>query len=593
MLALREHLQNQTTYSPLDVHLADYMTTLAAKLGHTAEPSPLWLASLAVSQQTSTSNACALLPLLAGTPILPEQSDWCFPDWPAWQDTLSRTGIVGTPGTYHPLILDPQGRLYLYRYWLYEHNLAQCLLAMLATPPTVKHATLRDGLSRLFPPSQENPDWQRMAAAVAILKRFSIISGGPGTGKTTTVLRILALLLEQGVTRLALAAPTGKAAARLKETIRQRKPDIPVAAAIREQIPEEALTLHRLLGYQPERTTFRHHREHPLPYDVVVVDEASMIDLAMMAKLVDAVAPNARLILLGDRDQLASVEAGSVLGDLCQQVAADPRVHLDSSFAATSQGGLTQAVVVLQHSHRFSANSGIGQLARAIQQGDSSTAVQVLQTDQYADVTLQPLPAADELAATLTAVLTAGLATYFKATEPGTALQALEQLRILCSLRRGPWGVEHLNQQIENLLAQQHLLDLGSRWYHLRPVMITSNDYSLQLFNGDIGVLWQDHNGTKAWFRQADQSLRAIHPQRLPAHETAWAMTVHKSQGSEFEHVVLMLGAEANPLLTRELVYTAVTRARQSVQIWGSAELLRAAVQQVVTRHSGLQDYFA
>lgn len=584
-----ERLAQQQVYSPLDIHLAQFMVALAERQGQLPAPESLYLATLAVSRQTAESNACAHLPLLAGQVVLPEQPDWCFPSWPDWEQQLRSCLVVGFPGEYHPLILDEQGRLYLYRYWHYEQQLATGLKQMLATPPLSQPDILAAGLQRLFPTPMATPDWQQLAATTAVLNRFAIVSGGPGTGKTTTVLKILALLLEQGCQRLVLAAPTGKAAARLKEAIRQRKNQLMVTPAIRQQIPEEALTLHRLLGYQAGSIHFRHNKENPLPYDVVVVDEASMIDLALMAKLVDAIAPTSRLILLGDRDQLASVEAGSVLGDLCQCATSQRTTDFNGRL---SQSTLAQAVVVLQHSHRFNAHSGVGQLARAIQQGHDNQAVNILKDETFPDVTLQPLPTTLDFDTPLGALIEAGFTSYLSAPDPETALQSLEHLRVLCARRRGPWGVVKMNHIIEQGLGQKGWLLLDSPWYHRRPVLITSNDYRLHLFNGDLGVVWRDSTETKVWFRQPDQSLRAIAPQRLPAHETAWAMTVHKSQGSECEQVVLLLGTEPHALLTRELVYTAVTRARQTVYIGGDAARLQTAIQQVITRHSGLQGYF-
>src|SRR5512136_2643873 len=363
----------------LDAHLARLLTRLAEH-----EDPLLTLAARLVCGATSQGHICVSLADTGGEPLaaLGEAEPGLAPPLSVWCEALRRQTVVGRPGDYAPLILDEAGRLYLYRYWAYERELALDLQARVADDPADGDPRrLRDGLDRLFPPAADEVDRQRVAAAVAALKRFSVISGGPGTGKTTTVVRILALLLEQTAAplRIALAAPTGKAAARMQEAIRASRETLPVDTRVRDAIPVEATTIHRLLGFRPGSVAFRHDRDNPLPMDVLVVDEASMVDLALMAKLVRAVPRPARLILLGDKSQLASVEAGAVLGDICgdspgfspdfrrRLIEVTGRDPADAGNAASLDGSAAEAgppirdaIVQLTKSYRFGQDSGIG-----------------------------------------------------------------------------------------------------------------------------------------------------------------------------------------------------------------------------------------
>lgn len=526
----------------------------------------------------------------------------------AWSDHLYATSVVGRPGEHRPLVLDQQGRLYLYRFWRQEHDLAQELRrrASLRRAPA-DEIRLRAGIERLFGRGDgRSTDWQRVAAVTALLSPLCVISGGPGTGKTTTVIKILALLLEQAAPHplsIALAAPTGKAAARLAEAIRQARSSLEVDAAIRERIPDETQTLHRLLG-RARHGGYRHHRDHPLAWDVVIVDEASMVDLPLMAALLEALAPHSHLILLGDRDQLASVEAGAVLGDLCTagneegvSVALASRVSaVSGDLLSVADGGssdLRDCVTVLRRSYRFDESSGIGQLARTINQGRADEALAILQNEEYTDVCWQSLPSAATLETALEPVLVETFAPYLQENSVAHALQAFERIRLLAALRRGPFGVEQLNHLIEKVLARHGWLQPSTNYYRGRPVLITGNDYRLGLFNGDVGLIWPDEENAgalRAYFPQSGGTLRKILPSRLPPHETVFTMTVHKSQGSEFDRIVLLLPDRDTALLTRELLYTAVTRARKNVVIWGDEALFTGAVHRRIQRRSGLRD---
>ncbi len=444
--------------------------------------------------------------------------------------------VVGREGDYKPLILSDT-HAWLYRYWLYEQRLTSCI-----------HARLPDD-------------------------RLLIISGGPGTGKTTTVTRLLADLIAAGTqpARILLAAPTGKAAMRMQESIRDTRQRENITCPM----PETASTLHRLLGYIPNRVGFRHHADNPLPADVVIVDEASMIDISLMTHLFEAVPPQAKLILLGDKDQLASVETGSIFRDLC------------------SGEALAAHMLLLQTSYRFKDADGIGQLAQAIREADEQRFLEVLASADFADVTL------DESQAGLDANwLRHGWQDYVAAIKVGELegiFRAFNALRILTPLRQGRLGVESLNVWVDGVMQRQLPPHENAfrPWYVGRPVMVTQNDYRQNLFNGDIGIALPNELGElRVWFPTGEAGqYRAVAPIRLPAHETAWAMTIHKSQGSEFTRVLLILPeAEDLPLLGRELLYTAVTRAKQGIHILASRAMLGKALRQVAPPASQLQE---
>ena len=532
-----------------------------------------------------------------------------LPQRDEWLAALRTSALVAVDGRSaddgadeRPLVLDAQGRLYLERYHAYERRLAESLLARAARPlEATDTAALAASLARLFPASDVRGALQRVAAEVFLRQRLTIVSGGPGTGKTFTVAKALALLQEQALAagrppyRVLLTAPTGKAAQRLGDAIRDNVAKLGLDPA-KLGIPTQASTLHRALGFQPSTPThFKRNAGNPLPDDVVVVDEASMVDLALMAKLVDAVRPDARLLLLGDKDQLASVEAGAILSDIYAGTAAN-------GAAAT---GLAAGLVHLTESHRFGDDGGILALAQAVNAGDVAGALAVLA--RGGSVTLARAENHRELESALAPLFADRFSALAEGT-PADRLALLDRFRVLAAHRRGPFGVEGINALAVAELARRERIDPRGSFYDGRPVIVVANDYDVALFNGDAGVIAPGRvagagNGTRddlegaensplrAWFRGAEAgTLREVSPSRLPRHETAFALSVHKSQGSEFEEVVFVLPERPSPVLTRELVYTAVTRARRRVTIVGPEALLRQAITTRVERASGLAE---
>ncbi|MBN3844459.1 AAA family ATPase [Burkholderia sp. Ac-20349] len=660
---------------------------------------------------------------------------------------LAASGVVafGTlaRGDERPLIVDRHDHLYLSRYFDYERRLADALVAQagVAVPDEgLAPDRLRDSLARYFGPATGEVDWQRVAAIVALTGRVTIVSGGPGTGKTTTVVGVLACLLDAhpGL-RVALAAPTGKAAQRMQEALHARAGDLPPELAAR--LPDTSYTLHRLLG-GGGAAGFRHHRDNPLPYDLIVVDEASMIDVALAAHLLDALAPGARLVLLGDKDQLAAVEAGAVFAELSARPAftaaartriaralgideaafvaalpvpneaatatvpaahpvsasarapappsapapaatrkpasrrkADERqaslfddapqadevaptnvapppaaapaltetgeageageasawIEVDelawldavelppfdagdmalasvtsipsgetvAASAAPAPAPLADCVVWLERNYRFGLDSPIGRLSLAIRSGDVQAALDALPADDSAAASFHD-DAGESLASSTVERLARRFGAYLDALrdalaapvpDPLPLFDALNRFRILCATRSGLRGAEHVNALVAAHVrhAARVPLAVGAHWFTGRPIMVTRNDYALGLFNGDIGIALPDAHGVlRVWFRRADGTARAVSPAALPPDETAFALTVHKSQGSEFDEAALVLPASFGRVLTRELVYTAVTRARTRVQVIGPRRVLAQAVATRTQRDSGL-----
>jgi exodeoxyribonuclease V alpha subunit len=645
----------------------------------------LRLAAYETSLATSNGNVCITIEGLAAAPSSPAGLTPSPPGggqgWGQVKDlrsSLLSSNLVGTPeipGAL-PLILDADNRLYLHRYFDYERRLARRLMQAAGAPPRTIDPAARDRLQTLFPPTTNGEvDWQKIAAAMALRNGLTVISGGPGTGKTTTVVNLIACLITQDPhSRIALAAPTGKAAARMTEAIRQRAEHLP--GALREKLPTESSTIHRLLGANPGLGRYTYRAGNPLPIDALIVDEASMLDLALATRLLEAVPASARIILLGDKDQLSAVESGAVFAELCadptlseacrRDVAAMCALEAASIVppAPVQTSALRDAAVWLTKNYRFGADSGIGRLAKYINEGSAEEAISGLRSapshlstpPQSAPSSPQPFapspppPFALSLSKgkkAKSAKVEASLPLFpelveqtpfalslSKGSEPDTSVQWLEPgpnrpmpldailaayapyfdavladprdvdaitrafggFRTLCAVRQGPSGVTAVNDQLTRharqvlaAAAEGQGTDSRSPWYAGRPVMVLRNDYVHKLFNGDIGIALPDASGElPVFFPDGENGYRAVPIVRMPEHETAFAMTVHKAQGSEFDAVLVWLPQQRSRVVTRELLYTAVTRARSHVSVSASAEMLAAAIGSRSRRHSGL-----
>jgi exodeoxyribonuclease V alpha subunit len=532
--------------APADVHVARRLAQLAGE-----DDEAVQLAAALAVRGPRLGHVCVDLATIRDTATVDveEPVDLGALPWPDdWLERVRRSGLLGGP-------LQLEGSvLYLDRYWREERQVAADLVALMDAPPTrVDEARLAAGLERVGGDRR-----QRLAAETALKRRFAVVAGGPGTGKTTTVAHILALLFEQGDPLVALAAPTGKAAARLVEAVHEEARKLDIAEDVRERVLGlDASTLHRLLGWRPDsHSRFRHDRGNRLPYDVVIVDETSMVSLSLMARLIEAVRPDARLVLVGDPGQLTSIEAGAVLGDIVGPADRGP-------------------IVVLDRVHRY--GGAIARVAEAIRGGKGDAVVEALSGVTWVE---DPEVLRDRVVATSAAVLDAA-----RDGDGARAIDALAAFRVLCAHRRGPYGVSAWTARIEEWIGNE----AGGDWYVGRPLLVTENDYGLRLYNGDTGVVIASGPGRVSAAFERHGEVVEFSPTRLSAVDTVYAMTVHKSQGSQFDTAAVLLPEPTSPILTRELLYTAVTRAREELILVGSEESVRAAVDRPIARASGLR----
>jgi exodeoxyribonuclease V alpha subunit len=510
-------------------------------------------------------------------------------DWPQpseWTRAVVASPLVGSSSSEGRPLVYHGGLLYLHRYRVYEEVVAAQLIRR-ATAPVDSIETTSSAAATLL--TGEGADRQRAAVDSALRGGLTVLVGGPGTGKTTTVAALLATLIDtdpDAALQIALVAPTGKAAARLGEAFREAARRLPAPLAER-LVDVQASTIHRLLGTSwARRSRFQHDHHRPLHHDVIIVDECSMVSLPLMARLLDAVRPEARVVLVGDPGQLASVDAGTVLADIAGPVV---------DHQGNASGGLLHGrVALLEHSRRFPDGSPLDRLARAVRAGNARDAVDVLADSEGSHaragaLTWIPVPAdhVDAIEAVRVLAVPAALevADHAVAGDASDALAALERLRVLCAHRRGAFGVERWNERVESWLVDAGRPTFG--WYLGRPVLVTANDYRLGLYNGDLGVVVAGPHRPVVAFPAAG-AVHAVAPARLESVETVHAMTIHKSQGSEFDHVVVILPPATSRLATRELLYTAVTRARRHVTVIGDSDAVMAAVERRIVRSSGL-----
>lgn len=510
-------------------------------------------------------------------------------------------------------------RMYLHRYFKYETQILHAIGRIIANEKDVYQERLEqflaigDQLQYLLAdydltglPEQEKADWQFVGALQGFLNNFTIITGGPGTGKTTTVAKILSILYQVNPNcNVALAAPTGKAAVRMADSLKNTK--LPLHADIKEKFNNlSPSTIHRLLKTIPSSIYFKHNAENPLPYDVVIVDEASMIDVAIFSKLLDAIANGTRIILLGDKNQLASVEAGSLLGDFCKSLAnvnqfdsstasfinqfmIDDSRKLKESNISQPHHPLSGHIIELMMSHRFRSDSGIGQLSKAIINNNQEVLKDWIKSPKQAFVQMDTTSSS-----VLFEQFVEGYEAYIKEPNIADALEKLNSLRVLCAVRSSALGLYAINKKIEAVLQKKKLLNTTEDFYENRPIIVTQNYPDLHLFNGDIGIIRTDENGIKkAWFEDADKKIRGVLPAYINSMETVFAMTIHKSQGSEYEKILVILPTNTdNKLLTRELLYTAVTRSKKELIVQATENIILQTTEETVKRASGIMFRF-
>ncbi len=635
-----EQLRAASLLSSLDVHFA----RCVGRLGGESRPDALLAAAL-TSRETASGHACLDLATFESLDLSTSFSEADpLPDRTQLREVLSSSPLVASAEDLaptreaalrevRPLVLDAAGRVYLRRYWEFQCRLAEAVRTR-AQSGCVEfdEALLMNGLDRLFErpvrdttaldpaagdqvafdfsdTAQVPPlDRQRLAAAIAVARRFAVISGGPGTGKTATAGKILALIVEQELAlragappRIALVAPTGKAAATLGAAIVAAVDELDCTDEIKAVIPRSALTIHRCLGVRGGALpSFRHGPDHLLPIDAVLVDEASMVDLALMTRLLAAVPHQARVILLGDEHQLASVEAGAVLGDICKTAEPggyssafaerlDRWMHAPVERAAVDdRGAVRDSIVRLTHSYRYDPKRGIGALARAINQGDVAGALEILDGDDHPEVARLDFEARGEGYAQLHREIVEGFGGILTEVDPEAMIGRFSAFRVLCPLRQGRGGVEELNREIESVLQRAGRIRSTGGNYTGRPVLVKTNDYAQELFNGDVGFVLPDERGVA--FPGVAGAMRVFAAPRLPDHETAFAMTIHKSQGSEFDRVAIVITDSAAQRASRQLLYTAVTRAREGVTLYASKDAIAQAVERETRRSSGLGD---
>lgn len=592
-LLLKEEL-----IEPFDVEFARTISTLEGSIQKT-----LAISSSLVSRFRRDGHVCVDLKKIKKGNLfdldMPHIQEM-LPDENEWKNNLLSTKTVVRPGDRGPLVLDEKLRLYLYRFWKYEQLVFNAIKYRTMEDMELPDLSIiKNLLNRHYPFSDKN-DWQKIASAIALKKRFCAISGGPGTGKTHLIFKIISLIKEissYDSASIVLLAPTGKASARMKEAFQKVKNSSDESAS---SMPYTS-TIHRfLIGLRTKKKP----KNLPKTPQLVIVDEASMVDLELMAKLFQTLKENCQIILTGDKNQLSSVEAGAVFSDICPQ----ERKNIFSSTMCrylkevtgdelipgqVENNEIGDCIVNLERSYRFGPDSGIYQLSRAIKECDWESAISILKNKDYPDVTWKSIDSVKTLKIHLKRIIEEHFKKMLDTFSPSEALRLMDEFRILTPIREGPSGVLEINRLAENILTRGSMsLNMGE-WYHGKPIIITRNNYELELFNGDVGIVLKEASTLKdlrVYFSSEDNSIRSFHPMLIPEYETAYAMTVHKSQGSEFNKVLLILPPYDLPLLTRELLYTAVTRAKHRVEIWGNEDILKASILRRTIRISGLKD---
>jgi exodeoxyribonuclease V alpha subunit len=570
----------------------------------------IWPYAYLLSQRLTEGNICISLDdMPSNLNTTPYTNAVSAKDLLKFSNLVSKEGGITTPFILH------NDRLYFQRYFKYETSIIQKLKSLIAAETTLiadrmeqlkTYLKLIQSLNANYNinglTNKEQVDWQLVSVLQALLNNFSIITGGPGTGKTTTLAKLLIVLYElEPDAKVALAAPTGKASMRMFESLKSST--LPFSVETKSKIDKlKPSTIHGLLGYKKESVNFKYNAENPLPYNWVVVDEASMIDVPMFSKLLEALGDNCRIILLGDKDQLASVEAGSLLGDLCQTLPSlnifsnksatwinefieDSEKKIKPEFIGDQKQLLSGHIIELKFSHRFNSQGAIGKMSRAVIEGDTEKLTTLIENSAGTNVKIDHQYTPEILES-----FVEGYANYIQEVDIKTALKKLNERRVLVAVRQGSRGLYATNNFIELHLRKKGLLRPDGEFYEHKPIMVTRNMHDLGLLNGDTGIMRKDDKGNlKVWFEDGLGGIKSILPAYLNYYETAFAMTIHKSQGSEFDQVIVILPeGTSNALLTRELLYTGITRARTSITIQGEMDTIRHSVESCVQRISGI-----
>lgn len=598
-----EQLSREGYIADIAVHFARFICEQSG-----VENDEALFAAAALASHVTTTNKYICLPMndYAGKKLnelfsdIPEDHSGCttkLPELTEWRSAVEKSSCVGEPGENSFLILDEQNRLYLQRYRQYQQTIARKITDLLQSKKNTEALrAISSSLDARFSTKAEGIDWQKVAAAMAIYNRFSVITGGPGTGKTYTIAQIINICREVWHNkRIVLAAPTGKAAARVKESLRKTFSDTP---ELLEEV--NAVTLHSLLKINPRTHTARYSENNPLDADIVIVDETSMIPFALMSKLLSALSPAASLVLVGDKDQLASVEAGAVLNDICaitstntfsRETAEMLRGNgiADITDEHVSDHPYAGVVCELIENHRQKDAPEIAALSVEIKAGNAEKAIAILNGENTV-AQLKKLPEIKSLHVPLEKYIEQHIAPLYEYDDHEKAYGKLQSSLILCSHRVGPYGSESINKKIESLLQKRNIPNTRDRFYHCRPVMILTNAYDVGLFNGDVGLIWQSGAERGAYFKDDRGGMRCVPVSRLPMHTTAYAVTIHKSQGSEADTIQMYLSDTGGGFITRELVYTGITRAKKTIEIFADTEIFRQGIEHVTERPSGIRD---
>lgn len=614
----------------INYHFAEFITDLA-KISddRTDDRKLLWNLAFLLSYITATGDVCVYLDNIENKNILDilDVNDdtnvykidyiphsYTFPDRAEIEGLIARTELISNESEIlAPIIYDNDGRLYMQKNYHYETVIVDRLGELMRGTNKPDIDFVKKVIDRLCGETSESDeiDWQRIAVALSLIKRFVVITGGPGTGKTTTAAKIMAAILtiakDKGVNKsIAICAPTGKAASRLSESIANQVKEIAVDDDIRERIPKEASTIHRLLGYRWLSNNFKHNAQNPMPYDVIIIDESSMVSMSLFAKILDAMSDTAQLIILGDKDQLASVEAGHIFGDVCgregleyfsQETATVIRsIAGQRPYSSENTIPIIDSIVELKKNWRFKEAGSIGQLATAIKEGNFEQVKEMLSSKNPKNITIDDKTTKDNVGRYIANNYAEKYYRLVDVNKIKDAGEILDSFCILCAMNVGPFGSEHIDSQIKERVKKENEVPKSHEHFDGMPVMILQNDNHKRLFNGEIGVIKPsntsgktDNTDLRFFIRNQGSEFQEYFIHQIPRHRSVYAMTIHKSQGSEFNEIVVVLPDEANKIMTKELFYTAISRAKECVHIIGKMDIIEDLMKKQIHRDSGLK----